>query len=68
MNGNKQIIADKIPEYMFNSREIVRKMKINGEWVYNEEMAQNLNLNVLMEKNKEKYGEKTNKAMTAALV
>ena len=68
MNGNKQIIADKIPEYMFNSREIVKKMKINGEWVFDEEMAKNLGLLPIMEKHKEKYGESTSQVMTAALV
>ena len=43
-------------------------MKINGEWEFDEELVQNLNLAVYMEKYAEKFEPKSNKLMTAGVV
>ena len=56
MNGNKEVIADGIPDYMFSSKPIVKMMKVNGEWEFNEELVKNLGLDAIMAKNIAKYG------------
>lgn len=68
MDGNKEVIADGIPDYMFSSKPIVKMMKVNGEWEYNVELVKNLGLETIMAKYIEKYGEKTNKTMTATII
>ena len=68
MNGNKEVIADGIPDYMFSSKPIVKMMKVNGEWEYNIDLVKNLGLEVIMAKHVDKYGEKTNKTMTATII
>lgn len=43
-------------------------MKIQGYWEFDEEMASYLGLEDLLQKCEQKYGKKSNKAMTACLL
>jgi hypothetical protein len=54
-----------VPDYVFGSAGIIKKMKTNGEWAYDEQMINILGLDI--EPYITAYG-KGGKAMTAAVV
>lgn len=43
-HSNTTVYAVGIPDYMFGTDGIIKEMKINGEWAYNESMITTLKL------------------------
>ena len=67
-HSNTTVYAVGIPDYMFGTDGIIKEMKINGEWAYNESMITTLKLQKFINNSKAKYGQKNGKAMTSAVV
>lgn len=57
-----------IPGYFFGSNEIVKLMKIDGSWEYNEEMLNNLNLGDKFKVEVAQHQGNKKKGMTAVMV
>lgn len=47
-NNNYRVSVENVPQYMFGSDGIIKLMKTNGEWVYNQKMIDSLNLGPLV--------------------
>ena len=50
------------------SEGLIKCMKINGEWTYDEKMIKDLNLESLIKKHQAKYGDNKGKLMTATVL
>lgn len=59
------VAAVGVPDYIFGPEGIIKKMKTNGEWVYDEQMVAILGLEVTAFV--ASFG-KTSKAMTSAVL
>ena len=67
-SNNCNVRVKGLAGYVFGSEGIIKCMKVNGEWGYNEEMIKFLNIQNLVQKHGSRYGEKTGKAMTASVL
>ena len=57
-----------VPDYLFGSEGIIKMMKIQGYWEFNEAMLKNLGVFDLYKVKMGLYGNKQNHATTSALV
>ena len=67
-SNNSTVYTKGIPGYLFGSDGIIKCMKVNGEWPYDETMIKYLNLTNLIVKNQSQYGNNKGKLMTAAVM
>jgi ubiquitin-like protein Nedd8 len=65
--SNCDVIAC-IPEYFFGSQGLIKLMKVDGSWEYNQEIIVNLQLDGKFQAKREDYNGNQKKAMTAVMV
>lgn len=57
-----------IPEYFFGSQGLVKLMKVDGSWDYNQQMVSNLQLSANFQAKMQEYNNNQKKSMTAVVV